>query len=359
MKNNSLLSCSIAVAALFLSVDAFGLSATVRSKSELLDAVAKASDGKGLLVQDLDVVFAADCAPIEIGDDDIWNQNAKCLLDCGGRRITLDAGDCPSGTVVIGANAEGSRREDRSAAVKGCGKGSVFRNLTLVNQGRIEFASAEDTRVKDCDFVGCGSSAEALAGEGGAVQGCGIVEGCGFERCRARVGGALSDCGYVVECLFVDCRALDGGGAVAGPSDVSRCEFRNCGSELSNGGVGGAIYGGRDVVSCLFVDCTAKQGGAIMSAGPLDGLHSKIVHCTFIRCRGEQSDEAVFESSADSRLFMLNCLGYGSAMLQEGADEDDKFGCYCLEDAGFSRTTPRATSTRIKRFRMTGRIRAD
>ena len=335
MKKKSSLSYLIAATALFLSADAFGLSATVRSKAELLDAVAKASDGNGLLVQDLDVVFAADCAPIEIGDDDIWNQNAKCLLDCGGRRITLDAGDCPSGTVVIGASAEEARMEDRSAAVKGCGKGSVFRNLTLVNQGRIEFASVEGTRVKDCDFVGCGSSAEALAGEGGAVQGCGIVEGCGFERCRARVGGALSDCGYVVECLFIDCRALEGGGAIAGASDVSRCEFRSCGSELSNGGVGGAIYGGRDVVSCLFVDCTAKQGGAIMSAGPLDGLHSKIVHCTFIRCRGEQSDEAVFESSADSRLFMLNCLSYGSAMLQEGADEDDKFGCYCLEDAGF------------------------
>ena len=335
MKNNYLLSCLIAVAALFLSVDAFGLSATVRSKAELLDAVAKASDGKGLLVQDLDVVFAADCAPIEIGDDDIWNQNAKCLLDCGGRRITLDAGDCPSGTVVIGANAEGSRREDRSAAVKGCGKGSVFRNLTLVNQGRIEFASAEDTRVKDCDFVGCGSSAGAWADDGGAVRGCGIVEGCGFERCRARRGGALSDCGYAVECLFVDCRALDGGGAVAGPSDVSRCEFRNCGSELSNGGVGGAIYGGRDVVSCLFVDCTAKRGGAIMSTGPLDGLHSKVVHCTFIRCRGELNGEAVFDNSADSSLFMLNCLGYGSALLQEGADDGEKFCCYSLSDEGF------------------------
>ena len=133
MQNKSLLSCVIVAAALFLSADAFGVSATVRSKAELLDAVAKASDGNGLLVQDLDVVFAADCAPIKIGEADIWNQDAKCLLDCGGRRITLDAGDCPSGTVVIGANAEGSRREDRSAAVMGCGKGSVFRNLTLVH----------------------------------------------------------------------------------------------------------------------------------------------------------------------------------------------------------------------------------
>ena len=335
MKKKSSLSYLIAATALFLSADAFGLSATVRSKAELLDAVAKASDGNGLLLQDLDVVFAADCAPIEIGEADVWNKDAKCLLDCGGRRITLDAGDCPSGTVVIGASAEEARMEDRSAAVKGCGKGSVFRNLTLVNQGRIEFASAEGTRVKDCDFVGCGSSDGAWADDGGAVRGCGIVEGCGFERCRARRGGALSDCGYAVECLFVDCRALDGGGAVAGPSDVSRCEFRNCGSELSGGGAGGAIYGGRDVVSCLFVDCTAKQGGAIMSAGPLDGLHSKIVHCTFIRCRGEQSDEAVFDNSADSSLFMLNCLSYGSAMLQEGADEDDKFGCYCLADEVF------------------------
>ena len=87
MKKKSSLSYLIAATALFLSADAFGLSATVRSKAELLDAVAKASDGNGLLLQDLDVVFAADCAPIEIGDDDIWNQNAKCLLDCGGRRM--------------------------------------------------------------------------------------------------------------------------------------------------------------------------------------------------------------------------------------------------------------------------------
>ena len=333
MQSKFSLSCLIIALALFLTADAFGVPATVRSRDELLDAVAKASDGKGLLVQDLDVVFAADCAPIEIGEDDIWNQNAKCLLDCGGRRITLDAGDCPSGTIVIGG--DGERRDGRAVAIKGCGKGSVFRNLTLVNQGRLEFVSVEDTRVKDCDFIGCGSSADAWAGEGGAVQGCGIVEGCGFERCRARVGGALSDCGYVVECLFIDCRAFDGGGAIAGAGDVSRCEFRNCGSELSNGGVGGAIYGGRDVVSCLFVDCTAKQGGAIMSSESLDGQHPKVVHCTFIRCRGELNDEAVFENSAGSRLFMLNCLSYGSAMLQEGANEGDKFGCYCLADEGF------------------------
>ncbi|MBQ6136002.1 MAG: hypothetical protein IJI73_01380 [Kiritimatiellae bacterium] len=335
MQSKSFVLCLAGALALFLSPDAFGVSATVRSRAEFLGAVAKASDGKGLLVQDLDVVFAADCAPIKIGEDDIWNQNAKCLLDCGGHRITLDAGGCPGGTVVIGGNAEGGRREDRSAAIKGCGRESVFRNLTFVNQGRLEFASVEGTRVKDCDFIGCGPSSDAWAGEGGAVKGCGIVEGCGFERCRARVGGALSDCGYVVECLFVDCRALDGGGAIAGAGDVSRCEFRSCGSEISNGGVGGAIYGGRDVVSCLFVDCTAKQGGAIMSAESLGGQHPKVVHCTFIRCRGEQNDEAVFESSADSPLFMLNCLSYGSAMLQEGADEADKFGCYCLEDDGF------------------------
>lgn len=327
------LSCLIFALPLFLTADAFGVSATVRSKDELLNAVAKASNGKGLLVEDLDVVFAADCAPIKIGEDDIWNQDAKCLLDCGGRRITLDAGDCPSGTVVIGG--DGERRDGRAVAIKGCGKGSVFRNLTLVNQGRLEFVSVEGTRVKDCDFIGCGSSADAWTGEGGAVQGCGIVEGCGFARCRARVGGALSDCGYVVESLFIDCRAFDGGGAIAGVGDVSRCEFRNCGSELSNGGVGGAIYGGRDVVSCLFVDCTAKQGGAIMSSESLDGQHPKVVHCTFIRCRGELNDEAVFENSADSPLFMLNCLSCGSAMLQDGADEGDKFGCYCLADEGF------------------------
>lgn len=335
MQNKPFLSCLIIALALFLSADAFGVSATVRGKAELLGVVAKASDGNGLLVQDLDIVFAADCAPIEIGEDDIWNQNAKCLLDCGGHRITLDADGCPGGTVVIRGNTEGGRREDRSAAIKGCGRESVFRNLTFVNQGRLEFASVEGTRVKDCDFIGCGSSADAWAGEGGAVQGCGIVEGCGFERCRACVGGALSDCGYVVECLFVDCRAFDGGGAIAWAGDVSRCEFRSCGSEISNGGVGGAIYGVRDVVSCLFVDCTANQGGAIMSAESLDGQHPKVVHCTFIRCRGELHDEAVFENSAGSRLFMLNCLSYGSAMLQEGANEGDKFGCYCLADDGF------------------------
>ena len=61
----------IVAAALFLSADAFGVSATVRGKAELLGAVAKASDGNGLLVQDLDIVFAADCAPIEIGEGDI------------------------------------------------------------------------------------------------------------------------------------------------------------------------------------------------------------------------------------------------------------------------------------------------
>ena len=87
MQSKFFLSCLIIASALFLTADAFGVPATVRSRDELLDAVAKAADGKGLLVQDLDVVFAADCAPIEIGEDDIWNQNAKCLLDCGGRRM--------------------------------------------------------------------------------------------------------------------------------------------------------------------------------------------------------------------------------------------------------------------------------
>ena len=50
------LSCLIIASALFLSADAFGVSATVRGKAELLGAVAKASDGNGLLVQDLDIL---------------------------------------------------------------------------------------------------------------------------------------------------------------------------------------------------------------------------------------------------------------------------------------------------------------
>ena len=326
-----------ATAALLSALDMAGATVTARNKAEFLDAVASASDGNGRLREDLVVSFDASCAQMTVGEADLWNESEKCLLDCGGHRICLDASDCPSGTVVIGG--EGGSKDGRAAAIKGCGKGSVFRNLTVVNHGRIEFDRVEDTLVKDCDFINCGSASGDLTDAGGAIRGCATVEGCGFERCRARVGGALSDCGYVVECVFQDCRALDGGGAVAGASDVFRCEFHGCrcDSDLADSGFGGAIYGGRDVVSCLFVDCSAKQGGAIMSVGPLEGQRPKVVHCTFVRCRGGQNGEAVFDGSVDAPLFMLNCLGYGSAILPDDADENEKFGCYRLMDAGFFR----------------------
>lgn len=312
---------------------AFGFDAIVRSKAELLDAIAGASDGRGRLVQDVAIAFAADCAPIVVGEGDLWNESEKCLLDCGGRRICLDAGRCPSGTVVVG-DPEGGRKEDRLVAIKGCGEGSVFRNLTVVNHGRLEFNGGADTLVWDCDFINCGAD-NPKAGNGGAIKGCASVVGCGFERCRALAGGALSDCGYVGECLFVDCSAPGGGGAIAGATDVFRCEFRRCSSRGTDDGCGGAVFGGRDIVSCLFVDCSSVRGGAIMSAGKGHGSRTKAVHCTFIRCRGELSGEAVYESAEGAPVFMLNCLSFGCSCWQYGADMEEKYNCYQLVGTDF------------------------
>ena len=324
----------VAVAAT-AGLDSFGATISVRNKAEFLGAVAEASDGQGRLNQDLSVTFAADCAPMVVGEADIWNESAKCILDCAGHRICLDAGQCPSGTVVVGA-LKGERKNGRPVAIKGCGKGSVFRNLTVINHGRLEFDSVEDTLAKDCDFKNCGIFADTGAEAGGAIKGCGTVEGCGFERCQARTGGALSGCGYVSECVFLDCRATDGGGAIAGATDVFRCEFRGCSSDVSNDdGFGGAIYGGRDIVSCLFVDCSARQGGAIMPDGNVGSPHAKVVHCTFIRCRGEFGGEAVYEDEGDVPVFMLNCLGHGCDLWQDGADAGDKFNCHKLVGTDF------------------------
>ena len=318
-------------------MDALGITATAQNKAQLLDAIAEASDGRGRLNQDLVVTFAADCAPMVVGETDLWNASEKCLLDCGGHKIRFDAGGCPSGTVVFG-DLDGERRGDRPVAIKGCGKGSVFKNLTLVNHGRVEFDSVEDTLAKDCDFINCGTIAGLEAG--GAIKGCGTVEGCGFDGCRARSGGALSGCGYVSECVFLNCTASYGG-AIAGATDVFRCEFHGCngGSVAANNGFGGAIYGGRDIVSCLFVDCLARQGGAIMADGNGDGFHAKVVHCTFIRCRGELNEEAVWESDEGSPVFMLNCLSYGCGLWlwQDGEEADEKYSCYRLVGTDFFR----------------------
>ena len=325
----------LAVAVAIAGMDAFGFAANVRSKAELLDAIAAASDGTGCLNQELVVTFAADCVPMVVGETDLWNASEKCLLDCAGYRLCLDASGCPSGTVVIG-DMEGGRREDRPVAIKGCGSGSVFRNLIVVNHGRLEFNGGEDTLVKDCDFIDCGTD-DSEDGAGGAISGCATVVGCGFERCRACSGGALSDCGYVSECVFLDCSAFDGGGAIAGATDVYRCEFRRCSSspEAAGGGFGGAIFGGRDVVSCLFVDCSAGRGGAIMSAGKGDGFRTKAVHCTFIRCRGKLNDEAVCEGVDGFPVFMLSCLSHGCARWQDGADVNEKYSCYQLVETDF------------------------
>ena len=324
--------------ALFVATDSFGVMATVASKADFLAAVVKASDGNGRLQQDLDVVFTARCAPMVIGEGDLWNESTQCILDCDGHRISLDARRCPSGTVIIGKKPDDVPTHERTVAIKGCGKGSLFRNLTVANHGRIDFTSSEGTLVKDCDFINCGSSAPG-AGSGGAIKGCDIVEGCGFERCGARFGGAVSDCGYVKECLFLGCRAYEAGGAIFGDADVFRCEFNacGCGSSSESGGLGGAIYGGRDIVSCLFVDCSARKGGAIMSDGGRDGFHVKVVHSTFVRFGGETNDEAVFENPEGLPIWMLNCLCHGCGLWQNGADEDDKFGCYRLKEVWFFR----------------------
>ena len=77
-------------------MDALGITATVQNKAQLLDAIAEASDGRGRLNQDLVVTFAADCAPMVVGETDLWNASEKCLLDCGGHKIRLDARSCPS-----------------------------------------------------------------------------------------------------------------------------------------------------------------------------------------------------------------------------------------------------------------------
>ena len=140
--------------------------------------------------------------------------------------------------------------------------------------------------------------------------------------------------------MFLNCTASYGG-AIAGATDVFRCEFHGCngGSVAANNGFGGAIYGGRDIVSCLFVDCLARQGGAIMADGNGDGFHAKVVHCTFIRCRGELNEEAVWESDEGSPVFMLNCLSYGCGLWlwQDGEEADEKYSCYRLVGTDFFR----------------------
>lgn len=327
---------SVALMVALAGGEAFGLTTTVRNKAEFLDAVASAIDAEGRLTQDLDVAFASDCEAIEVAGEELKSADANRLLDCAGRRIRLDAGNCPCGTVVIGkyASGEWNRANERADSFRGCGRGSLFRNVTFVRVGRLAFDDFEDTLVKDCDFVGCGSVPYGEAG--GAISGCEVVEGCAFARCRARFGGALADCGYVRECVFEDCVASDGGGAIVGDTDVSRCEFRSCHCHLddANDGFGGAIFGGRDIVSCLFVDCFAKRGGAVMTDPRCEDSHVKIVHCTFVRCTGN-ADEAVCEASARAPVWMLNCLGFACSCWQEGADESDKFSSYQLFDAGF------------------------
>ena len=315
----------LAVVTLVLGMESLGATSVVRNKAEFLDALSAAVDSEGRLQQDLEITFAANCETMVVASRDANGEDGGCLLDCKGRRIRLDAGRCPCGAVVF---------ED---SFTGCGKGSEFRNLTFINRGRIEFIRSENTLVKDCDFVNCGTTASSSEVSGGAIRGCAVVDGCGFDRCQARSGGALSDCGYVRECVFLNCRAYDGGGAIAGDTDVSRCEFHGCSclSEAANDGFGGAVFGGRDIVSCLFVDCSAKRGGAVMSGGQRNGLHAKVVHCTFIRCQGEANDEAVYENSDNLPVWMLNCLFYGCAPCQDGADEDNKFSSYQLLDSGF------------------------
>ena len=310
----------------------------VRTKKEFLDVVAKAVDESGRLKRGLNIVFADDCETMVIDADEMCDASAECLLDCNGHMIRLDADRCPYGTVVFGKEDPGGEENFRGDSFRSCGKGSEFRNLIFMNLGRLDFASRADTQVKDCDFVGCGTVASSAAEtDGGAIHGCEVVDGCGFDGCQARSGGAIADCGYVRECVFLNCRAYDGGGAIVGESDITRCEFHGCScvSEAANDGFGGAVYGGRDIVSCLFVDCSAKYGGAVMTDTGRDGAHAKVVHCTFVRCLGEADDEAVFECAVDQPVWMLNSLFYGCGRWQNGADEKSKFSSYQLLDSGF------------------------
>ena len=310
----------------------------VRTKKEFLDVVAEAVDESGRLKRGLNIVFADDCETMVIEADEMCEDPAECLLDCNGHMIRLDADRCPYGTVVFGKENSCGEEYLRGDSFRSCGKGSEFRNLIFMNLGRLDFASRADTQVKDCDFVSCGTVASSAAEtDGGAIRGCEVVDGCGFDGCQARSGGAIADCGYVRECVFLNCRAYDGGGAIVGESDITRCEFHGCScvSEAANDGFGGAVYGGRDIVSCLFVDCSAKYGGAVMTDTGRDGSHAKVVHCTFVRCLGEADDEAVFECAVDQPVWMLNSLFYGCGRWQNGADEKSKFSSYQLLDSGF------------------------
>lgn len=317
---------------------AFGRVVTVSDKQDLLDAVSASVDDEGRLREDLEVVFAADCKAMTVDPEEFPSVSEQGLLDGNGHVFRLDADACPYGTVTIGREPGGEAAKVRPFAFRGCGQGSGFKNLIFIGLGCVDFVCPMDTMVKDCDFVRCGAVSVSLCEQtGGAIRGCAVVDGCGFDGCQARAGGALSDCGYVRESVFLNCRAYDAGGAIVGATDVSRCEFHGCScvSAAANDGFGGAIYGGRDITSCLFVDCSAKAGGAIMTDARRPDLQVRVVHCTFIRCQGEAEDESVREDPDGRPVWMLNCLCYGCACWQCDADEGEKFGCFQLLDAAF------------------------
>ena len=298
----------LAAVALIVGFETFGAAVTVRTKAELLDAVVEASDGEGRLRRDLDIVFARDCEKMNVSTRELSGESDGRSLDCAGRRIRLDAAACPYETVTIAGGPVAGGTDSDFDAITGCGAGSRFRNLVFASAGRLVFASAEDTLVEDCDFVNAGPRDLFPSEPGGAIRGCGTVDGCAFEGCRATAGGALSECEYVSACVFLECCASDRGGA---------------------------IYGGGDVVACLFVDCSSQFGGAVMSGDRSNGFHPKVVQCTFVRCADLSSGAAVYENPENLPVFMLNDIFYGCGRWQEGSDLKEKFGCYQLTDVTF------------------------
>jgi hypothetical protein len=188
---------------------------------------------------------------------------------------------------------------DNQARIRGAGlyierailltmTGCVFENNSTTANGSpapgggalYVWATTNETRVTDCQFIGNTSAATTAAGGGGALVSRSVLElrGCLFDDNTATfsAGGALyADSGAtttIVDCTFTNngC-ATNGGGAALGGGNfhIVNCTFLNNTAELNAGGVNFVKPDDfATMTTCLFAGNSATTG----NGGAMEGV---------------------------------------------------------------------------------------
>jgi hypothetical protein len=242
--------------------------------------------------------------------DSLYTGAGNRDLEVPCRELTIEsaAGD-PAACVL---DVQGSSAEPHRAFVVTARERVTFRGLTVRNAwasfgSGIFLHNADSTRILNCAFRSCTSTAQGYNG-GGAVfalrvapyRGRLTISDCRFDLCRAsNDGGAVGvynawpDTTCIDNCTFNANTATRNGGAVGmfgSPVVISNSVFRNNSAES-----GGAVLTGcARIESCTLVGNAATTMGGSVGVSDCYSGESAITSCIFASSAGRPPIECLY-----------------------------------------------------------------